>query len=59
MVKNIWPKDQPALKIRVLAALGFLVGSKVIIIIIIIIWVSLLFVVIIIIDIEYSSTSSL
>lgn len=58
MVKNIWPKDQPALKIRVLAALGFLVGSKVIIIIIII-WVSLLFVVIIIIDIEYSSTSSL
>lgn len=29
MVKNIWPKDKPALKARVLAAVGFLVGSKV------------------------------
>lgn len=29
MVKNIWPKEQPALKARVLAAVGLLVGSKV------------------------------
>ena len=29
MVKHIWPKEQPALKARVVAAIGLLVGSKV------------------------------
>ena len=28
MVRNIWPKDQPALKARVLVAVGLLFGSK-------------------------------
>ena len=29
MVKYIWPRDQPALKARVVAALSLLVGAKV------------------------------
>lgn len=29
MVKHIWPKNQPALKARVVVALGLLVGAKV------------------------------
>ena len=29
MVKHIWPKDKPALKAWVVAAVGFLVGAKV------------------------------
>ena len=29
MVKHIWPNDKPALKARVVAAVGFLVGAKV------------------------------
>ena len=30
MVGYIWPRDQPALKARVVAALGLLIGAKVI-----------------------------
>ena len=30
MLRHVWPKDQPALKARVVAAVGLLLGSKVI-----------------------------
>ena len=29
MLRHVWPKDQPALKARVIAAVGLLLGSKV------------------------------
>ena len=29
MLRHVWPKDQPALKARVVAAVGLLLGSKV------------------------------
>lgn len=30
MISHVWPKDQPALKLRVVAAFGLLIGSKVV-----------------------------
>ena len=29
MLRHVWPRDHPKLKIRVVVALGFLVGAKV------------------------------
>ena len=29
MWKHVWPKDKPSLKVRVLVAVGLLVGAKV------------------------------
>lgn len=29
MVKHVWPRDRPGLKLRVVVALGLLVGAKV------------------------------